>query len=579
MIYQDQETFIIALLSVFFYSLLCFVSLRYYLKFHHLQHDSSNKAARLYYRTNLSHFDETKSQFFLILFLSALCDIPNYLLCLFSGSPSGCVWKNDFSFFVSYFFHLLAIGGYAYTIILPCILWNDIVNKKDGKLFFSKFPSNRIKQYFQVLFFLYIINSSLNVIVIIINLIIASTDKSSDNDPDEIIQKNFVYNLCNFCEIFLIFFITVGCFYTGLSLLFYVLKAKLDYKIIKKIFLHLNITIFIIVTCYATRGIMMFKIISFIDSGFKDKLNFSYTVWILGTRWLPYIFCSFCLVSMMRTAGADIGKEKGVDPQAKKINHQKETQTAAALAAANSVLLSKNHGSILDLNDQTMNYLHQNHHIQNNHSHFKNSNLEAVSDYFYLENDDNDMSSDFLFTNNNNNDRLSFGLSFSFNHPNTNSNSNSNLHTSLINKSSIKRDSLGKRDSHGKRESLGKRDSLTNLSSTRNSSISRASSSSRPSSTNKPSFFFGKNDEYYNEQEKEQSKFFSFSSNVDIENMNTPLNPNDDSLSMDSLSDYEREKERIDWETMSDRNSEVSYSIEYILATAASYNNLEYENN
>ncbi len=289
------EVSIIAGLSAFFYASLALIAAGYYLKFRRIQLESPSKDT--YYHSKFGRYDTPKVSFFLVLMISASMDVPLYIGCLVQGGPHDCEW-DDLSYAVSWFLHLIAVCGYAYTIMIPCILWNDIIMNKDGKLFNSQFKADHTKRFFQIASMLYVINTAVNAINAMISYRV--------HDHNHYTEKDNIADVLTFFEPLLIFGITVGCFWCGLRLQSYVMRAKLGWKTELKFLLHLNIPMLVIMCTYLARAIFVLRLVLFMPGWYRHSLTCSYLVWIIVTRWLPYIFCSIVLVLMMRFSGAEV---------------------------------------------------------------------------------------------------------------------------------------------------------------------------------------------------------------------------------------------------------------------------------
>lgn len=290
-----NEVMQIAIGSVFFYSFLSLVSAFYYWKFRNIQRASPTNDT--YYMSKFGRYDTCKVSFFLILTISAALDVPLYIGCVSMGGPHDCEW-DTLSYPIAWFLHLIAVCGYAYTIMVPCILWSDIINNKDGKLFQSQFPVDTTKRFFQVSLILYLLNTAID--------LVAGAVSYRVHDHNHYTEHNLVDSILTFTEPILIFSITVGCFWCGLKLQSYVMRAKLGFKTEMRFLLHLNIPMLVIMCTYLARALLVLKLVDFLPDSYRNGLRTSYLVWMIGTRWLPYIFCSLVLVMMMRFSGQEV---------------------------------------------------------------------------------------------------------------------------------------------------------------------------------------------------------------------------------------------------------------------------------
>jgi hypothetical protein len=294
---SSQEKYIVPLasLTVVGYTVLALVSAWFYKKFARIcDHNNQGHLGR----SNIGKFDEAKSWFFLLLMLSSIADIPLYIGCIAKGGPHDCEW-NGASYAVFWFLHLCAVCGYAYTIIIPCLLWSDMINRKDGKLFTSKYPPDRTKRFFQISLISYIL-------LTICDLIFGGIYYQVSNHSEYL--GTMFSMMCSLLEPICICSIALGCLWCGIRLQMYVRQAKLGLRTEIRFLVHMNITMAVITSTYLARGVLILRLVAFLPESFRSRLETSYFVWLLCTRWLPYIFCSFCLIAMMRASGEEVAQ-------------------------------------------------------------------------------------------------------------------------------------------------------------------------------------------------------------------------------------------------------------------------------
>ena len=285
--------------TAIFYTLLALVSGWFYRKFALIC--DRNKSGGGAQRSHLGKFDEAKTWFFLLLTLSAIADIPLFVGCIVQNGPHDCEWDGG-SYAVFWFLHLCAVCGYTYTIIIPCLLWSDMINKKDGKLFTSKYPVDKTKRLFQVALLCFI---GLTICDIIFGGIYY---KVSDHGS---YNGNYFHMMCALLQPIFICAIALGCLWSGIRLQTYVRQAKLGFKTEIRFLFHMNVTMVIITSTYMARALLTLQFVTFLPANFRSALKTTYFVWLLCTRWLPYIFCSFCLSVMMRASGEEVAKRRG----------------------------------------------------------------------------------------------------------------------------------------------------------------------------------------------------------------------------------------------------------------------------
>lgn len=310
----------LASITIVFYSLLALVSGWFYRKFYLICKENSLGQLG---RSNIGKFDEAKSWFFLLLMISALADIPLYIGCVVKGGPHDCEW-NGTSYAIFWFLHLCAVCGYAYTIIIPCLLWSDMINRKDGKLFTSKYPPDGTKRFFQLSLLCYI---GLTICNIIFGGLYYKVSNHSEY-ADTIFSV-----MCSLFEPICICSIAFGCLWSGIRLQRYVRQVKLGVKTEIRFLLQMNITMAVISSSYLARGVLILRLVTFLPKSFRSMLETSYFVWLLCTRWLPYIFCSFCLIVMMRQSGEEVAqRRKTAKPQSKNNSSDITVQLEASSA-------------------------------------------------------------------------------------------------------------------------------------------------------------------------------------------------------------------------------------------------------
>jgi len=222
------------------------------------------------------------------------------IACIALNSPRDCEW-DGVSYPVVWCLHLLSLNGYAYTIITPSILWSDVVNQKDGKLFFSDFPADLTKRFFQFLSLLYFLISSLEFFQIIIYFDVSNHGTYG--------SSGWFTALPRCVEPALIFLIAIGCLWCGVRLQLYVMDVKFTGEVQVSALLKLNITMSVIVVSYLSRAVLVLGLFGPMPSQYRQALAVSYCEWLLGTRWLPFILCSFFLMSSMSQSGAHLARQ------------------------------------------------------------------------------------------------------------------------------------------------------------------------------------------------------------------------------------------------------------------------------
>jgi hypothetical protein len=151
---------VLAAISIVLYSSLAVTCAYFFRKFQLLREQGSDCEAAtqgllrwgglsLRSSSNNGKFDDQKLLFFLVLAVSAMLDVPLYIGCIATGGPTDCEW-DGLAYPILWCMHLIACTGYALSIILPAVLWSDILESKDGRIFLSKYPVDPTKRFFQV---------------------------------------------------------------------------------------------------------------------------------------------------------------------------------------------------------------------------------------------------------------------------------------------------------------------------------------------------------------------------------------------------------------------------------------------
>eukprot|EP01039_Chlorochromonas_danica_P011668 gene11669-13081_t len=303
---DHTQYIVLAVISLLLYCSLAGVSAFYFFKFRAITLENPHSSS--YYRT-IGKYDEPKVLFFLVLTIAAILDIPMYTGCLIHGGPVDCEWNTP-TYPVFWVFHLLAVCGYAFSITIPCVMWSDMINRKDGKLFFSAFTYDSTKRFFQVCIVFYLINTVVDLLAVIIAFRVSDHAHFQD--------RNIVDAVCTLIEPMLIFLIACGCLWCGVRLQSHVVQAKLNLSAVIRVLFYLNITMFIICASYLVRGVFILRFVYFLPDEYEVAFEMPFSIWLLCTRWIPYVFCSFCLIASMRSSGAEIAarniREKTFNP-------------------------------------------------------------------------------------------------------------------------------------------------------------------------------------------------------------------------------------------------------------------------
>eukprot|EP00428_Durinskia_dybowskii_P083591 CAMPEP_0170425426 /NCGR_PEP_ID=MMETSP0117_2-20130122/38101_1 /TAXON_ID=400756 /ORGANISM="Durinskia baltica, Strain CSIRO CS-38" /LENGTH=142 /DNA_ID=CAMNT_0010684393 /DNA_START=181 /DNA_END=606 /DNA_ORIENTATION=+ len=91
----------------------------------------------------------------------------------------------------------------------------------------------------------------------------------------------------------------------------YVMNVQLGNAVQLKILLKLNFTMITICVSYVVRALLVMSLYDDIPQSYVHAMKgaWQYPVWIPLTQWIPFLFCSFCLVNEMKFHG--VGKDRG----------------------------------------------------------------------------------------------------------------------------------------------------------------------------------------------------------------------------------------------------------------------------
>ncbi|RYY84605.1 hypothetical protein EON63_08920 [archaeon] len=213
-------------------------------------------------------------------------------------------------------------------------MWSDMIDRKDGKLFFSKFPYDYTKRFFQILVSVYFVNTVID--------IIAACFSFRVSDPSYFQDNSMIDAVCTVIEPVTIFFISVGCVWCGYRLQNHIVQAKLGFHSLVKVIFTLNITMIIIAATYLARAILILRLVYFMPKGYRDAMDTEYYVWVICTRWLPYNFCSFCLIYSMKSSGADVANKNNLREKAGSDTDSLNTMSHSTHGRAMSLPLIQN---------------------------------------------------------------------------------------------------------------------------------------------------------------------------------------------------------------------------------------------
>jgi hypothetical protein len=191
--------------------------------------------------------------------------------------------------------HILATIGQLYAVITPSILWSDIIQQKDGNFWNSASQLDAIKIFFRIFWVLYAFVTCMAVLGKILYPSSDTTDQVSDClMPIMLVSVAF------------------GCLYSGVRLQRHVMKVQFGTATQRRFLLQLNFLMIFITCSYAIRAILVLTLFDGMPNSYADAFKGvgSYALWLPLTQWLPFVFCSFCLVNNMRFKGGGTTSRK-----------------------------------------------------------------------------------------------------------------------------------------------------------------------------------------------------------------------------------------------------------------------------
>jgi hypothetical protein len=279
--YTWNQFSVMALLSAVLYGSLAITSGFYYRKLRCAYLENGGISAMK------GPLNKSKLTFFMILCVSAMCDVPLFVGCLAEGGPLDCEW-NTISYTLSWVLHLMALVGYAITMGIPLFLWSDIRHGRDGDLFSRKYPDFS-KLFLHVSIAAYFILLTMTAMTI---LIVADNPRKY--------HTTTLRKVGTLAEPIVIFIIASVWLWNGIRLQMYVVDVRFRRADERKILFTINVVLFAILCSYLLRAVMVISLYTDYHTRTLHFLNYSYIVWVVCTRWIPYVFCSYLLIFLMR---------------------------------------------------------------------------------------------------------------------------------------------------------------------------------------------------------------------------------------------------------------------------------------
>jgi hypothetical protein len=288
-----QLPLVVALISIGLYTALALISLHYFLLLYRRRRRNS------YYDYNHipgdAKFTRSKLIFFFALTVSAVLDLPLYVGCAVMGGPRDCEW-DSYSYSAFWTLHRLALGGYFISLGIPLIQWTDVIYTQDDN-FFSKQNSRR---------FLFASTACYCFLQIITSIAVFCVSDAENHASFAVSQFNMISNI--FEAIFLVFIVSIWL-WCGVRLQLYVMRVCFRPEAERRIIFMVNLVMLAVLLSYLLRAVMVLSL-SVDYCGFYIC---NYVVWMIGTRWLPYLFCSFLLIYIMRRSADNQDSKSGVN--------------------------------------------------------------------------------------------------------------------------------------------------------------------------------------------------------------------------------------------------------------------------
>lgn len=287
MVFKWNEFNIVALFSIVLYSALALTSGYYYRRLKTPPGDSMTMIP------GRGQFNKSKLTFFSVLCVSAALDVPLYVGCVSMNGPQYCYW-DSVSYSLCFCLHLIALVGYAVTLGIPLFLWSDLSQGRDGNMFSRKYPD------FSKIFLHLSIGSYFVLQMTIILTVLITAD-----DPGKY-DSSVVRKVGALADPIVIFVIAVIWLSSGIRLQMYVVDVCFRPADERKILFTINAVMFTILCSYLLRAVMVVSLYTDYHNRSLHVLNYSYIIWTIGTRWIPYILCSFLLIFLMKRSVATV---------------------------------------------------------------------------------------------------------------------------------------------------------------------------------------------------------------------------------------------------------------------------------
>jgi predicted regulator of Ras-like GTPase activity (Roadblock/LC7/MglB family) len=263
---------------------------------------------------------QKKLGFFFILTISSLFDIPLYAECIRKGGPPSCEWDSA-SYSNTWILHLVALCGYCMTLAIPPIMWSEIIQ---SRWVMSSSRWNACSPHFNVA--KYVI--ALSIVLYFITEwcgIFGMIFDSEIRHPDAY-EAGPLNKATSVMECLFILMQIMTWLWVGLALHFYVVGVRFERQDQQRILRKLNITMVVITVCYCVRA--FFVLVLATEKAGHEIVMKHYLLWVVATRWLPYILGSLLLAFLMRkkTPSTKVNKYQHLpDPTKESIPYMEES--------------------------------------------------------------------------------------------------------------------------------------------------------------------------------------------------------------------------------------------------------------
>jgi hypothetical protein len=113
-------------------------------------------------------------------------------------------------------------------------------------------------------------------------------------------------------SIFIVIILSVWL-WCGVRLQMHVVDVSFRPEAERRILFVINIVMGCILLSNLLRAVMILSL--FLEESFKIHIYYSFLCWVVGTRWIPYIFCSALLIMIMQRSFGTLGRQDTGDGQ------------------------------------------------------------------------------------------------------------------------------------------------------------------------------------------------------------------------------------------------------------------------